>query len=145
MALQDPACIVLTMSQRNQRHYVGIIPTLSNAKGKEQIQANSTKPIEHRILSRAESAIGTSTFDIVEFYNSSSISISLAKYLRLNPKELDKLVQYVKGDSITNAQFTNNMIENPKTSSEHIFISERYIKNAPYRQPTINAIDGEIE
>ena len=65
---------------------------MSNAKGKEHIQANSTKTIEPRVLSREKSIAHTSAFDIVEFYKSSSISISLAEYLRLSPKELEKLV-----------------------------------------------------
>ena len=84
-------------------------------------------------------------FDIVEFYRSSSISISPAKYLRLNPKELDKLVQYVKGGPVIGAKFTDNMTENMKASGEPIVTSDRYTENNRYRKPTTNVVDRETK
>lgn len=45
-----------------------------------------------------------SSFDIIEFCKSSQIQITRVEYLKLNPKELDRLLQFVKGN---NAQWTN--------------------------------------
>ena len=37
------------------------------------------------------------------------------------------------------------MTEYLKASGESIFTSDRYIENTPYREPTINVVDREIE
>ena len=37
------------------------------------------------------------------------------------------------------------MIENPKASSKPIFILKGHTKNAPYREPVANNVEGEIE
>lgn len=47
-----------------------------------------------------------SSFDIVEFCKSSQIQITPTEYLKLNPKELDRLVQFMKGN---NTQQINDM------------------------------------
>lgn len=65
MKLQDPACIVMTRSQRNQRPYAGTSSTPSNAKGKEHIQANSTNNIEPRALCRVINRI-CDNYEILE-------------------------------------------------------------------------------
>lgn len=93
-------------------------------KANEHTHSDPTRNVDFIILSRKESAASTSTFEIIEFCKSSSISISLEKYLRLNPKELDKLVQYVKGEPWDNAQFTDNVVENQTSHEKSIFISE---------------------
>lgn len=39
------------------------------------------------------------SFDIIKFCKYSQIQITPTKYLKLNPKELDRLVQFVKGNN----------------------------------------------
>jgi hypothetical protein len=89
MTLQDPACMIMTKSQRKWKPYIGASPDMSIPKGNEHIQSNLTKTIEMRIFSKTESGASTLAFDIVELCKSSSISISPAEYLKLNPKELN--------------------------------------------------------
>ena len=40
-----------------------------------------------------------STFDIVEFYKASRIQIATIEYLRMNTRELNKLIEYVHQSS----------------------------------------------
>lgn len=140
--LQEPACTVMTRGQRNQKSSPGNTPNISNSKGKEHVHADMTKTIEPRILSRIETKASTSAFDIVEFCKTSSISISPTKYLKLNPQELDKLIQYVKGSSATNAHVIDDVSEDPKTADKPIFVSERCTKG---NEATTNSVQKEIE
>lgn len=56
----------------------------------------SSKVQEVQILKQPESDI---PFDIVEFCKTSKIQISSTKYLRLNLKELEKLIKYVQREN----------------------------------------------
>lgn len=140
--LQEPACTVMTRGQWNQKPYPGNTPTVPISKGKEHIHADLTKLTEPKILSRAEPKASTSAFDIVEFCKNSSITISPAEYLKLNPRELDRLVQYVKGSSVTNAHVADEVPEDSRNIDEPIFVSERGTQNA---EATVNSVQKETE
>lgn len=137
--LQEPAYTVMTRGQRNQKFYPGNTPNVSNSKGKEHVQADTMEP---KILFRAETKASASAFDIVEFCKTSSISISPAEYLKLNPKELDKLIQYMKGSSVTSAHVTDNVSEDVGAADEPTFVSERCSKNI---EATANSVQKEME
>ena len=122
--LQSPACTVMTRGQRNQKPYLGNSSNTTAPKGKEPVHTDSTKVAEPKIWKRTETKASTSAFDIVEFCKSSSITISPAEYLKLNPKELDKLVQYVKGSSTNNAQFPSDTSGGPNTCNEPVLVFE---------------------
>ena len=85
-------------------------------------------------------AASTSAFDIVEFYKTSSISIFPTDYLKLNPTELDKMIQYVNGGSTSNAQFAGDTADNSNAQGEPIFVSERDRAYFPHGQPIANSI-----
>lgn len=92
MTLEDPSCVVLTRSQHPSK--TASIPTSFEilTKGKETMNRNldnGSKVQEVQMVKRSES---DNSFDIVEF----CIQISPIEYLKLNPKELEKLIKYVQ-------------------------------------------------
>ncbi len=114
----------MSRGQRNQKPYPDNNPNATAPKGKDPAHADLTKIADPKALKKMEATTSSSSFDIVEFFKSSSITISPAEYLRLNPKELDKLVHYMKGSSTNNVQFTNDTSSGPNDCNEPIFVLE---------------------
>ena len=56
----------------------------------------------------------STSFDIIQFFKSSIVTIFTVDCLKKNPKELDRLVEFIKGESCNNSQLigeTSNSIE----------------------------------
>lgn len=111
VTLEDPSCAILT---RNQKATKTPFRTFSFVDSTHEKYKSTQKTLENpkssdvKILPKGSSPSTplSSSFDIVELYKASTIQISPVEYLRLNPKELDKLVKYVRDGSqeCTNGQ-----------------------------------------
>lgn len=100
VTLEDSSYVVLTRTQQNLKPQDVVTPIHSTAKGKEIL--NHPRSVSKVVQEVASSSFDSSnsSFDIIEFFKSSRIQISPAEYLKLNPKELDRLVEFVKGNDM---------------------------------------------
>lgn len=76
-------------------------------------------------------------FDIVEFCKATKIQISLIEYLRLNPKELEKLIKYVQGET-SQLQYTKIPLINLESSWD-----EKDIKSTELSSIFLNTLANE--
>lgn len=110
VTLEDPSCAILTRNQKATKIPFRMVYSIDLAHEKEkstQKTLEDPKSSDVKILPRGSSPSTSlsSSFDIVEFCKASTIQISLVEYLRSNPKELDKLVKYVRDGS---QEYTND-------------------------------------
>lgn len=99
VTLEDPSCVVLTRNQQNMKPRMSSSSSVMAFKGKRmdsKLHQNDQELQEPLFLNTVKKE---SSFDIVEFCKSSQIQITPTGYIKLNPKELDRLVQFVKGNN----------------------------------------------
>ncbi|GLJ13010.1 hypothetical protein SUGI_0203320 [Cryptomeria japonica] len=118
VTLEDPACAILTRNQPTSQLAPFANSSGANFKGKDPTSNGFSfhaKTPEVKILQRNFESKNNSSpfpsFDIIEFCKASTVQLSTAKYLKLNPKELDKLVKYVKGDSTSESSMHKCVID----------------------------------
>ena len=96
-------------------------------KGKDPItsQKDASKGTENASSQKnhVDSKIVPS-FDIVQFCKSSTVTISTADYLKSNPKELDKLVEFIKGTPNDNSKFIGQTSSSVEPTAENTFENE---------------------
>ena len=64
------------------------------------------------LISETSSAITLPKFDIIDHINKTKISMSQAEYLKSNKDQLEKLVQFIKGDSTVHS--SKGILKTPK-------------------------------
>lgn len=111
VTLEDPSCAILTRNQKATKTPFRTFSSIDSAHEKDKsTQKTLEDPMSSdvKILPKVSSPSTPlfSPFNIVELCKASTIKISPAECLRLNPKELDKLVKYVRDGSqeCTNGQ-----------------------------------------
>lgn len=96
VTLEDPSCVVLTRSQRPFKYTSTPTSPETLTKSKEIMNQNYENGSKVQEVQMFKCSKSDTSFDIMEFCKSSRIQISPAKYLKLNPKELEKLINYVQ-------------------------------------------------
>lgn len=108
LTLEEASYSVLTWGQRTgaaeTQDKNKSNPTLAKDQREKRESESKSSPIVTivpQILRKV--ANSDSIFDIVEFCKTSRIQISPAKYLRMNPGELNKLIEYINQPSLDKA------------------------------------------
>lgn len=101
ITLDDATCATITRSHQHSNQKgtpnppkVLLTQASATSKGGNASQSVVDNSSKNPIVAPIEDLPGT--FDIVEFYKNSKVQISQAEYLRMNPKELDRLIEYVR-------------------------------------------------
>lgn len=97
VTLGDPYCAILTRGQRQSKNISTTRFTKTVAKGKEPLNQNLENGSRVQEVQMLKCFDLDTSFNIVEFCKALKIKISPAEYLRLNPKELEKIIKYVQG------------------------------------------------
>lgn len=103
----------------------------ASATSKGENASPSVTSSSSRNTNVSSSKIQFGTFDIIEFCKSTKIQVSQAEYLKMNPRELDRLIKYVRprhselhaslDETIVKPQYPcMNVVSYSKTSSSSV-------------------------
>lgn len=98
VSLEDSSYAILTRTRENLKSQDAATLVHSSEKGKDILTRHGGMSKVVPGVAPSSSDSFTNPFDIIEFCKTSCVQISLAEYLKLNPRELDTLVEFVKVD-----------------------------------------------
>ena len=141
LTLEEASCLVLTQGKRTvtvDSHPKGnTIPTQEKRENESNSSPTSTNT--PHILKKA---YHDSAFDIVESCKASRIQISHAEYLRMNPGELNKLIEYVHQSSLGIAA---KQINEVKTLGDNETIAKKTKEPSKGKKPEVQTSNKREE